>query len=84
MLILYSDDIILSKFGEKDVIATEEAFKACVPGSRENTFTKTQEPTNEVKFLGAQWFISMFRYTFWGKSNCCIWTLLLLRKKHDP
>lgn len=46
MLILYIDDIILIKLGEKDVIATEDAFKACVPECRENTFTKIQEPNN--------------------------------------
>lgn len=43
MLILFIDDIILNKLGEKDVIATEDAFKVCVSECRENTFTKTQE-----------------------------------------
>lgn len=51
---------------------------------RVNTFTEIQEPTNWVKFLGAQWFLSMLRCTFCGKSNCCIWLLLLLRKNMIP
>lgn len=46
MLIHNTDDIILIKLGEKDVIATVDALEVCVPENGENTFTKIPEPSN--------------------------------------